>query len=99
MKYACGVCGINLISHRAKRDISQLALANYFILLAIFHLQQAEFSFGLFFFAGFGITNPMLAAICDMMSCKEHKLCYNLYGGLSMNSIIEEYIQQNKLCT
>jgi hypothetical protein len=28
---------VRIISHRAKRDISQFALANYFTLLAIFH--------------------------------------------------------------
>ena len=56
---------INLISHRAQRDISQFALANYFILRSNISLMTDRSSFGLFFFSGFVITNPMLAVLCD----------------------------------
>jgi len=65
MKYACGVLWINFISYRAQRDISQFGLANYFILHSNISLMTDRFSFGLFFFFGFGITNPMLAAVYD----------------------------------
>ena len=77
MKYACGICRINLISYRAKRDISQFALANYFILRSNISLMTDRSSFGLFF--GFGITNPMLAAVCDNLDICLN-MCYCIGG-------------------
>ena len=79
MKYACGICRINLISYRAKRDISQFALANYFILRSNISLVTDRSVSVCFSFSGFVFTNPMLAAVCDNLDICLN-MCYCIGG-------------------